>query len=388
MTTKAPRHRLSERLDRLPPYLFAEIDRKKKEVRARGVDLIDLSIGDPDLPTPAPIIEALRRAAGDPRNHQYPSYEGLLSFRRAAADFYRRRFEVELDPETEVLTLIGSKEGIAHFPLAFIDPGAQVLVPDPGYPVYGASTILAAGEPQTFPLRAERGFLPDWKTLKPKKDARILFLNYPNNPTSAVCDQKFLKQAVEFCKANHLILAYDAAYSEMYFGPPPGTALQIPGARDVTIEFHSLSKTFNMTGWRIGFAAGNAELIAGLRKVKTNIDSGAFQAVQEAGIAALSSPPEITEGIRTIYRERRDILARALKQAGLAFELPEATFYLWARVPADQDSAGYTTLLLEKAGVVVTPGSGFGRTGEGYIRFALTKDKDRIAEAARRIAAL
>jgi len=388
MTAKSPRHHLSERLDRLPPYLFAEIDRKKKEVRARGVDLIDLSIGDPDLPTPAPIIEALRRAAGDPRNHQYPSYEGLLSFRSAAADFYRRRFGVELDPESEILTLIGSKEGIAHFPLAFTDPGDQVLVPDPGYPVYGASTILAAGEPQTFPLRAERGFLPDWKTLKPKKDARILFLNYPNNPTSAVCDRKFLKQAVEFCKANHLILAYDAAYSEMYFGSPPGSALQIPGARDVTIEFHSLSKTFNMTGWRIGFAAGNAELIAGLRKVKTNIDSGAFQAVQEAGIAALASPPEITEGIRKIYRERRDILARSLIQIGLDFELPEATFYLWARVPKGQDSAGYTTLLLEQAGVVVTPGAGFGRTGEGYIRFALTKDKDRIAEAARRIAAL
>ncbi len=388
MRAKSPRHRLSERLDRLPPYLFAEIDRKKKEVRARGVDLIDLSIGDPDLPTPAPIIEALRRAAGDPRNHQYPSYEGLLSFRQAAADFYRRRFGVELDPETEVLTLIGSKEGIAHFPLAFTDPGDQVLVPDPGYPVYGASTILSAGEPQTFPLRAERGFLPDWKTLKPKKDARILFLNYPNNPTSAVCDQKFLKQAVNFCQTNHLILAYDAAYSEIYFDSPPGSALQVKGARDVTIEFHSLSKTFNMTGWRIGFAVGNAELIAGLRKVKTNIDSGTFQAVQEAGSAALASPPELTEGIRKIYRERRDILARSLKQAGLDFELPAATFYLWARVPSGQDSAGYTTLLLEKAGVVVTPGVGFGRTGEGYIRFALTKDKDRIAEAARRIASL
>jgi len=388
MAIKSNRHRLSERLDRLPPYLFAEIDRKKKEARARGVDLIDLSIGDPDLPTPGPIVESLRRAAGDPANHQYPSYEGLPAFRRAAADFYQWRFGVELDPENEVLTLIGSKEGIAHLPLAFLDPGSRVLVPDPGYPVYGAATILAGGEPQTFPLRAEQDFLPDLKKLKPRKEARILFLNYPNNPTGAVCDQKFLKQAVEFCRAHHLILAYDAAYSEIYFDSPPGSALQLPGAREVTIEFHSLSKTFNMTGWRIGFAAGNPELIAGLRKVKTNIDSGTFQAVQEAGITALNSRQEFTGEIRRIYRERRDILAQALKRAGLEFEVPAATFYLWARVPSGRDSAAYATLLLEQAGVVATPGVGFGPAGEGYIRFALTKDKARITEAAQRIASL
>ena len=387
---KKPRQQFptADRLHRLPPYLFAEIDRKKQEAKGRGADLIDFSIGDPDLPTPEPIIKTLREAAGEPRHHQYPSYEGMMEFREEAAAWFDWRFGVELDPAREILTLIGSKEGIAHLPIAYLNPGDRSLVPSPGYPVYRGATTLAGGEVDEFPLTAERGFLPDLASLKPGNTSRILFLNYPNNPTSAGCDPDFFREAVEFCRDHSLILASDQAYSEIYFDAPPPSALQAPGGKDVCIEFHSLSKSFNMTGWRIGFAAGNPDLIAGLRAVKTNIDSGTFQAVQMAGITALRSRAELADGLRRTYRARRDALAGGLQKAGLRFEIPRATFYFWVRVPEGHDSASFTTLLLEQAGVVTTPGIGFGTHGEGYVRFALTQDIPRIEEAARRISRL
>ncbi len=379
---------LSARIRALPPYLFAELDRKKQEVRARGVDIIDLGVGDPDRPTPKFIVERMKKEAAVPANHRYPSYEGLPEFRDAAAKWYRRRFGVSLDPSTEVVALIGSKEGIAHFPLAFVNPGDTVLVPDPGYPVYHIATMFAGGRSHFLPLRRENGFLPDLDAIPPSvlAKAKILFLNYPNNPTSAVAGRKFYRKVLRFAQEHDLIVAHDVAYTEVYFdGERPMSILELPGAKKRCIEFHSLSKTYNMTGWRIGFAVGNAELVAGLGKVKTNVDSGVFQAVQGAGIAALESGDEVTDAIRKTYQERRDLLLPGLRALGLDPVLPRATFYVWIPVPKGYTSASFCAHLLEKAGIVTTPGSGFGRSGEGYIRMALTKEKGRIREALSRI---
>ncbi len=379
---------LSTRIKALPPYLFAELDRKKEEVRARGVDIIDLGVGDPDRPTPKHIVARMKRETAVPANHQYPSYEGLLSFRSAAANWYRRRFGVSLDPSSEVVTLIGSKEGIAHFPLAFVNPGDGVLVPDPGYPVYHIATMFAGGRSHFMPLLRENGFLPDLDRV-PRPvlaKAKILFLNYPNNPTSAVADRKFYRKVLGFAEEHDLIVAHDVAYTEIYFdAKKPMSILEFPGAKKRCIEFHSLSKTYNMTGWRIGFAVGNPELVAGIGKVKTNVDSGVFQAVQGAGIEALTSGDEITDAIRRTYRERRDILVPGLRALGLDPVEPRATFYVWIPVPKGYTSASFCSHLLEEAGIVTTPGNGFGKSGEGYIRIALTKEKGRIREALSRM---
>lgn len=378
----------AERLKRLPPYLFKEIDRQKEEVRARGVDIIDLGVGDPDIPTPPHIIEALKRAAEDPANHRYPSYSGMDAFNGAVAGWYKRRFDVDLDPKSEVVTLIGSKEGIAHIPLAFLDAGDVALVSSPGYPVYHIGTQFAGGEPYFMDLLKENRFLPDLKAIPQDiaKRAKLMFINYPNNPTAAVAGRGFFESVVSFADEHNIVVCHDAAYSEMAFDEyRPMSFLEVEGAKSAGIEFHSLSKTYNMTGWRIGFAVGKAEVIHGLGQVKSNIDSGAFQAVQFAGIAALEGDQFCVEEMRRTYSERRDLLVDGLLSAGLKVEKPSATFYLWVEVPEGYTSAEFASLLLTQAGVVTTPGNGFGTAGEGYIRMALTVGADRIREAVERI---
>jgi LL-diaminopimelate aminotransferase len=384
----ARRFPLADRLTQLPPYLFAEIDRMKQEVRARGVDLISLGIGDPDLATPPHIIAALEAGARDPANHQYPSYEGLLSFRQAVADWYAKRFGVALDPATEVLSLIGSKEGVGHLPLAFVNPGDVVLVPDPGYPVYHAGTVFCGGISHCMPLRKANGFLPDFDAIpaEVRQRARVCWINYPNNPTAAVAPREFFARAVEFAHRHDLVLCHDAAYSEIAFdGYEPPSLLSVPGAREVAVELHSLSKTYNMTGWRVAFAVGNAEILAGLGQVKTNLDSGVFQAIQQAGIAALTGPQECVARMRAIYQERRDVLVDGLREMGWRLEVPKASFYVWVETPGGLTSAEVAKRLLSEAGVVVTPGNGFGPSGEGYVRAALTVEVGRIREAVGRI---
>ncbi len=378
----------AQRIKALPPYLFAQIDQKKREKLAQGVDVIDLGVGDPDLPTPKPIVEAMQRAVEKPEHHRYPSDEGMLSFRQAVADWYKRRFGVELDPQKEVVALIGSKEGIAHFPLAFVNPGDVVLCPDPAYPVYKIGTLFAGGEPYILPLKEENGFLPDFKSV-PKdvlKRAKIIWVNYPNNPTSATATESFYKELIEWARENNIIVASDLAYSEIYFGnEKPMSILQIEGAKEVAIEFHSFSKTFNMTGWRLGMAVGNEKLIAGLGKVKTNVDSGQFQAVQEAGITALNLPEEELQKIRDTYKERRSAMVKALEEVGLKVYPSDATFYLWVKVPEGYTSAEFVSRLLDECGIVCTPGNGFGEYGEGYFRISLTVPTQRLLEAVERI---
>ncbi len=382
---------LADRLRRLPPYLFAEIDKKKREVRARGLDVIDLGIGDPDLPTPPHIIQALQKAAEDPANHRYPSYEGLLQYRQAVADWYAKRFNVRLDPEQEILTLVGSKEGTAHMPLAFVNPGDVVLVPDPGYPVYAAGTWFAGGEPHFMPLRRENGFLPDLGAIPADvaRRAKLMYLNYPNNPTAAVVTRDFFAEVVAFARRHGILVCHDAMYSELKFdGYKPPSFLEIEGAREVGVEFHSLSKTYSMTGWRLGFCVGNRRAVAGLGAVKTNVDSGVFQAVQYAGVAALTGPQDLAEQYRRTYEARRNIVVAGLKQLGWAVDVPKGTFFVWAPVPGGLDSRSFATRLLEESGVVVTPGVGFGPSGEGFYRIALTVEQARLAEAMERLKGL
>ena len=379
---------MAKRIDQIPPYLFAEIDKKKEEMRQKGVDLIDLGIGDPDLPTPKLIIKRLKKAAENPRNHRYPSYEGMIEFRTAVAQWYERRFGVKLNPSTEVLSLIGSKEGIAHIPLAFVNPGDVVLVPSPGYPVYRVSTLFAGGTPYFLPLRKENGFLPNLSEIPEAvaKKARLLFINYPNNPTSAIAEKPFFEQVVAFARQYRIIVCHDAAYSEIAFdGYQPLSFLEVEGAKEVGVEFHSLSKTFNMTGWRIGFAVGHEEIVSGLGKVKTNVDSGVFQAIQEAGIEALDHLNTPLPQSNETYERRRDVLVNGLQEVGLKVEQPRATFYFWIEVPKGYTSAQFATVLIEQAGIVATPGNGFGDEGEGYIRMAITVDETRIKEAIVRL---
>jgi LL-diaminopimelate aminotransferase len=384
------KQRIAARLRALPPYLFARIDELKAEQRKKGVDLIDLGIGDPDLPTPAHIVDALREAAPRPEHHRYPSYAGMLEMRRAAADFCEARFGVTLAPETEVLALIGSKEGVAHLPLALVDPGDVVLCPDPGYPVYATGTQFAGGVVYPMPLSRERGFLPDLAAIPADVAARakLLWVNYPNNPTAALATRAFYEELVAFARRHDIVIASDLAYSEIYFGgEPPPSILEIPGARDVAIELHSLSKTYNMTGWRVGFAAGNRELVGALGKVKTNVDSGVFEAVQRAAIAALSGDQSCVEAMRRIYRERRDVLCGGLAAAGFDVLVPQASFYCLIAVPPGFTSLEYAGTLLEQAGVVATPATGFGPGGEGFVRLTLCADKTRLAEAVARLSA-
>jgi LL-diaminopimelate aminotransferase len=372
----------------LPPYLFARIDEMKAKKIKAGVDVIDLGVGDPDLPTPSHVVDELCRAARDPAHHHYPSYAGMPEFRIAVARWYMRRFGVELDPSTQVLALMGSKDGIAHIPEAFVNPGDFVLAPSPGYPVYRTSTLFAEGRVHEMPLTAENHFIPvlDDIPRKVADSARIMFLNYPNNPTSAVTREGFFKEAVEFAREHDLIIVHDNAYSEIaYDGYKAPSFLETEGAMDVAIEMHSLSKTYNMTGWRIGMACGNAGIIAGLGRVKTNVDSGVFDAVQHAAIAALSGPQDCIREACRIYGERRDVLVAGLRSLGYAVEAPKATFYVWMAV---DDCMRFATRLLEEAGIVVTPGIGFGDGGDGYVRFALTRSTDRIREAVDRLGRL
>lgn len=382
---------LARRIEKLPPYLFAEISRKIAEKRAQGVRVISFAIGDPDLPTPPYIISALMAAAQDPANHRYPETDGLPELREAIARWYQRRFEIELDPATEVLPLIGSKEGIGHIALCFIDPGDVALVPDPGYPVYSVGTLLAGGEPYFLPLTEENNFLPDLDAVPPEvaKRAKVLWLNYPNNPTGAVAPLEFFEVAVAFAKRYGLAVLHDGPYSEVAFdGYRPVSFLQVPGAREVGIEFHSLSKSYNMTGWRIGMAVGNPRIINALMRVKSNLDSGIPQAIQQMAIAALDGPQDCIEEHNRIYQQRRDRLVSALSKLGLRVRLPKASLYVWARIPSGLTSVQFATKLLDEAGVVVTPGNGYGPSGEGYVRLSVTLPDTDLEEGVRRMEAL
>jgi len=378
----------ADRITSLPPYLFAEVDRAKHQKIKEGVDIIDLGVGDPDLPTPDYVIDSLCKAAHNPETHQYPSYSGSTVFRDAAVNWFKRRFGVTLDAENEIITLIGSKEGIAHIPSAFVNIGDYTLCPNPAYPVYGIGTALADGRPYDMPLLAENGFKPDLSKIPADivKKSKMLFINYPNNPTAATADKKFFKEVVDLGNDNGIVIVHDNAYSEVtYDGYNSPSILEVPGAMDCCIEFHSLSKTSNMTGWRIGFATGNADIVAGLGKVKMNVDSGAFLAVQLASISALEHSETFKHNISKIYKERRDALLVGLYAMGIEMEKPKATFYVWAPVPGKYTSIEYSKYLLEKAGIVATPGVGFGKYGEGYVRFSLTRPVERIRLAVERM---
>jgi LL-diaminopimelate aminotransferase len=375
------------RLQQLPPYLFAEIDKKKKAAIASGKDVINLGVGDPDRPTPRPIIESLQKHAENPAFHQYALDQGAPELRNTIAAFFERRYGVDLDPAAEILPTIGSKEAIAHFPLAVLNPGDIALVPDPRYPVYWSSTLFAGGEPYLIPLRPDHSFLPDFDAIPADvwKRTRLLFLNYPNNPTGAVADRAFFEQVVKLAHQHGFLIAQDAAYNEMFYQDPPPSILEIEGAKDVAIEFHSLSKTFNMTGWRVGFAVGAAPQIAALGQVKANTDSGIFTAIQFAAITALEHYDSLTPPIRELYRDRRDAFTSALRKIGWNPPSPPATFYVWIPCPAGMSSMQVASRLLEEAAVVVTPGLGFGSTSDGFIRAALTVETPRLLEAVDRI---
>lgn len=377
----------AKRLDNLPPYLFAQIDAMKAQKRAEGVDLIDLGVGDPDLPTPTHIVDALCEAARDPANHHYPDYLGMPEYRQAVAAWYDRRFGVKLDPKKEILALIGSKEGIAHIPEAFVNPGDYVLASDPGYPVYKTSTLFAEGKCYPMPLLEKNNYLPDYSAIPKdvRAGAKLMFIGYPNNPTGAVASMDFFEETVEFAKDNDIIVIHDNAYSEISFdGYRAPSFLQAKGAMDVGLETHSLSKTYNMTGWRIGMCVGNASLIEAFGRVKTNIDSGIFDAIQKAAITALTGPQDCVDQACAVYQERRDVLIAGLRSLGFEVSVPKASFYVWLKVP---DSVRFVAKMINEAGIVVTPGNGFGASGEGYVRFAITRPVDRINEAISRMKA-
>ena len=381
---------LSERLKKIPPYLFVELDRLKNEKIQEGADVVDLGIGDPDIPTPKEIVEVAQRALEKAEYHRYPANPGSLFYRKACAEYMKKRFGVEFDPESEVLALIGSKEGIAHLPLAFVNPGDVVLCPDPAYPVYHLGTVFAHGEPYYMPLTWENDFLPDFGKIPEEifRKTKILWLNYPNNPTGACATKDFYKEVVKLAKKYDFIVASDAAYVELYYEEPPLSIFEVEGAKEVAIEFHSLSKTFCMTGWRIGFAVGRKEIVQGLAKVKSNIDSGVFTAIQEAGAYALSHCEKIVPPLRKIFEERRNYLIEELKNLGFEFKTPKATFYLWVKVPEGYTSSEFCKKLLKELAIVVTPGNGFGATGEGFFRIALTVGVERLKEAVKRISTL
>ena len=380
--------RTARRIDGLPPYLFAELDRRVAEAQSRGVDIISFGVGDPDLPTAPHIVDALARAARDSSTHRYPSYTGMPRFREAIAAWYERRFGVNLDPGTEVQPLVGSKEGIFHLPVAFIDAGDAALVPDPGYPVYETGTLLAGGRSTAMALTAENQFLPDLDALAPAdlEAARVMWLNYPSNPTTAVATKEFFERAVEFCLQHDMLLAHDAAYTEITFdGYVAPSVLEVEGARDCAVEFHSLSKTYNMTGWRVGWVGGAPPAIEAIKRLKTNIDSGIFDAVQSAGVAALEGPQDhVMHSVET-YRRRRDLLCDGLKAMGIVIDPPVASIYVWAPVPEGHTSESFATRLLEEAGVVVAPGNGYGRRGEGFVRFSLTLPDERLEQGVERL---
>jgi LL-diaminopimelate aminotransferase len=380
---------LARRVQQLPPYLFAEISRKTAAKRAQGVDVISFGIGDPDLPTPPHVLDALKQGADVPANHRYPESDGLPELRQEMASWYQRRFGVELNPNGEVVPLIGSKEGIGHVSLCFIDPGDVALVPDPAYPVYAVGTMFAGGEVYPLPLEEERGFLPVLEAIPADvaSRARVLWLNYPNNPTGACADLEFFERVVHFARRYDIAVLHDLAYADVaYGGYSPPSFLQVAGATEVGIEFNSLSKTYNMTGWRVGMAVGNAAMIDALMRVKSNLDSGIPQAIQQMAIAAMSGPQDAVAEHNEIYTRRRDRVVEALRNIGLHVEPPKASLYIWARLPEGEKSIDFAGRLLDDTGVVVTPGIGYGERGEGYVRLSLTTPDDRVDEGLRRLA--
>jgi LL-diaminopimelate aminotransferase len=382
--------KMSRRVEHLPPYLFVEISKKIAEKKAKGEDVVSFAIGDPDIPTPPHIIERLCQAARDPANHHYPETEGLPKLRQAIAEWYQKRFSVTLDPDTEVLPLIGSKEGIAHIALCLIDYRDIALVPDPAYPVYAVSTMLAGGNPHYIPLTEENDFLPNFDAIPAYalKGAKLLWINYPNNPTGAVADLDFFNKAAELARQHDFVVCHDGPYSEVAFdGYQPVSFMQADGAKEVGVEFHSLSKTYNMTGWRIGMVVGNADVIDALKRVKSNIDSGIPQAIQYAAIEALTGPQACIPEHNAIYQKRRDLIIEVLNNIGLEARPPKATLFIWAKTPPDFNSVDFATDLLEKVGVVVTPGVGYGKQGEGYIRVSLTVPDAAVVKGLSRISA-
>lgn len=379
---------LAKRIKNLPPYLFVDINRRIAEKRAMGEDIISFAIGDPDIPTPTHIIEYMCQAAHDPVNHRYPETNGLPELRQTIAEWYERRFGVILDPDKEVLPLIGSKEGIGHIALCFIEPGDLALIPDPGYPVYSMSTIIAGGEPYYMPLKEENNFLPDFNTIPDEiaSKAKLMWLNYPNNPTGATADVDFFKKAVQFAHKHELAICHDAPYTEVSFeGYKPPSFMQTPGAKEVGVEFHSFSKTYHMTGWRIGMAVGNANMINALFRIKSNLDSGIPQAIQQAAIEAMRGSQDHIIEHNAILQRRRDKLVAVLGKIGIEARTPKATFYIWARVPKGYSSIDFTKKLIDEIGIAVTPGIGYGKEGEGYIRFSLTLTDARLQEGIKRL---
>ncbi len=380
--------RTSKRIEKLPPYLFVEISRKIAEKKAKGEDVVSFAIGDPDIPTPPHIIERLCQAAHNPANHRYPETEGLPQLRQAIAEWYDHRFGVALDPDREVLPLIGSKEGIGHIAFCFIDPGDIALVPDPAYPVFSIGTILAGGEPYFMPLTEANDFLPELDQIPPEvaQRAKLLWLNYPNNPTAAVATIDFFHRVVAFAKKNDLLVCHDAPYTEVAFdGYRPVSFMQVPEAKEVGVEFHSLSKSYNMTGWRVGMAVGNAQMIDALMRLKSNLDSGIPQAIQYAAIEALQGPQDCIEYHNMVYQRRRDRMLKVLTEIGLEARPPKASLYIWAKIPPNYSSMEFATRLLDEAGVVVVPGVGYGRYGEGYIRLSLSLGDEEMEEGLARL---
>ena len=373
----------AKRLCRIPPYLFAELDALKAATRG---DIIDFGVGDPDLPTPKPIIQAMNRALKNPAHHRYPTYSGMTTARRAATEWYERRFSVKLDSETEVCMLLGSKEGIGHLIWGMVGPGDRVAIPDPSYMIYRHQTLLAGARPLMMPLRESSGFLVDLDDVRNKPGLKLVLLNYPSNPTAGVATRRFYEEVVALAHKYDFFVVNDNVYSELYFEHKPISLLQVPGSLERCVEFHSLSKTYNMTGWRIGFAVGNRGLLRAMLAIKQNTDSGPFQAIQEAAVYALKHGERFAEANRAVYRDRRDELLKGLDNIGWPVRKPEATFYVWAKLPRGRDSMAFTRQLLARHQVLVTPGVGMGRCGEGYVRFALTAPKARIREATRRMA--
>ena len=380
--------RFARRLNAVPPYLFAELERKIAEKRREGVDVISLGIGDPDLPTPPAVVDALAAGARDPATHQYPTNHGSDELRMAAAGFYRARFGVELDPVSEIVPALGGKEAVGHIALALLDPGDICLSPDPGYPPYTSGPVFAGAEVHYLPLKAENGFLPDLDAVPADvlERANLLFLDYPNNPTGAVVEPGYFERAVRFARANDLVIVHDNAYSELGFdGYRAPSFLETPGAKEVGVEIFSLSKGWNMTGWRSGLVVGNPDVVERYRQLKTNLDSGMFEAVQRATIAALTDARDFPQEMSAVYERRRDLLAEGLAAIGLEVDPPQATPYFWVRVPDGHDSASFTELVLQQAGVVISPGPSYGPNGEGFVRLSLTVPDDRLEEAVRRI---
>ncbi len=378
----------ASRIEKIPPYLFARIDKKKEEVRKRGVDLIDFGIGDPDIPTPKHIIDKMIEAVTDPKNHRYPSYEGMLEYRKAVSQWYKKRFNVDLNPDNEVVALIGSKEGIAHMPWAYIENGDIAMIPSPGYPVYKISTLLSGGTPYIMPLSEDNKFLPDFDKIPVNilQKAKIMFINYPNNPTGACADDEFYDKTINIAKKYNILICHDAAYSEIsYDGYLPKSILEFDKEKSYSVEFHSLSKTYCMTGWRIGFAVGSQDAIYNLGKLKTNMDSGVFQAIQYAAIEALTADQHSIDKLKRIFQKRRDLIVEGFNSIGINVTKPLATFYIWAKVPEGYTSETFCEKLLEDAGIVVTPGNGFGDEGEGYFRISITIDENRIQESIKRL---